>query len=90
MLPAQPVLYLEDQFGNIETTDNSTVVTVSLATGTGPLEGASPLTVKAGVATFTGIVDTTSETLTLKFTAGSLIATANPIAVTPRRQRTWL
>ncbi len=35
----QPVIYLEDSNGNLETSDNSTVVTVSLASGSGPLGG---------------------------------------------------
>ena len=82
VLPTQPVLYLEDKYNNLETTDNSTVVSLSLASGTGPLEGATSVIVKGGVATFTNLVDTAPETLTLKFTTGSLTATANPINVT--------
>jgi len=35
----QPVIYEDDRFGNLETGDNSTVVTASLASGTGPLRG---------------------------------------------------
>ena len=35
----QPVIYEEDRFGNLETADNSTVVTAALESGTGPLQG---------------------------------------------------
>ena len=35
----QPVITEEDQYGNVETGDNSTQVTASLASGTGPLQG---------------------------------------------------
>ena len=41
----QPVVYEEDQNGNVEIGDNSTVITVSLASGTGPLEGTLTATV---------------------------------------------
>src|SRR5262249_12297734 len=35
----QPVIYEEDQYGNIETGDNSTVITAFLGSGAGPLQG---------------------------------------------------
>ncbi len=35
--PAQPVSAEEDQYGNVERGDNSTVVTASIQNGTGPL-----------------------------------------------------
>ena len=35
----QPVIYVEDQYGNLETGDNATQVTAALDTGTGPLLG---------------------------------------------------
>jgi len=37
----QPVIYVEDQNGNLQTSDNTTVVTVSLASGTGTLRARS-------------------------------------------------
>src|SRR5208283_1815748 len=57
----QPVIYEEDQNGNLETGDNSTVVTVALSTGTGPLQGTTTATVSGGVATFTNLADNTAE-----------------------------
>ena len=80
----QPVIYEEDQNGNLETGDNSTVVTVSLESGTGPLQGTLTATVSGGVATFTNLADDTAETLSLEFTSGSLTsATSGNIVVSP-------
>jgi len=80
---AQPVIYEEDQYGNLETGDNSTVVTAALSSGTGPLQGPTAVTVSGGVATFAGLADNTGETAALRFTSGSLSsAPTSPIAVT--------
>jgi len=80
---SQPVIYEEDRFGNIETADNSTVVTASLASGSGPLQGTTTVTVSGGVATFTNLVDNRAETFSLNFRSGSLSsAPTSPIAVT--------
>jgi hypothetical protein len=68
----QPVVYEEDQYGNVESADNTTVVTASLASGAGPLEGSRAVTLAAGVARFTNLGDSSPETITLKFTGGSL------------------
>ena len=81
---SQVVVYEEDQFGSLETRDNSTVVTATLASGTGPLQGTTTATVSGGVATFTNLADNKAETIALKFTSGSLInATSNNIVVSP-------
>jgi hypothetical protein len=78
----QPVVAEEDQYGNIETGDSSTVVTVALASGTGPLQGAPSVTLNNGVATFTGLLDKTAETITLQFSGGGLTsAPSGPIVV---------
>ena len=80
----QPVIYEEDQFGNLETGDNTTVVTVALNGGAGPLQGTLTATVSGGVATFTNLADNTAETLSLKFTSPGLTnATSNNIVVSP-------
>jgi hypothetical protein len=79
----QPVVYEEDQFGNLETDDNMTVVAVSPATGAGPLQGTQSVMVAGGVATFTNLADTKAETITLKFTSVGLTpAISDPIVVT--------
>ena len=79
----QPVVKEEDQYGNVETGDSSTVITAALATGTGPLLGTTALTLQDGVAAFTNLYDQTAETITLVFTGGKLTSPASdPIAVT--------
>ena len=80
----EPVIYLEDSSGNIETTDNSTMVTVSLASGSGTFQGTKSVTVVGGVATFAGLSDTKAETISLKFSTTSLTAgPSNNITVSP-------
>jgi hypothetical protein len=86
----QPVIYEEDQYGNLETGDNSTQVKASLRTGTGPLQGTTAVTVAGGIATFTNLADNTAETITLVFTGPAMAkATSDPITVSsdpPRGQ----
>ena len=72
----QPVIYVEDQFGNLETGDNSTQVTASLNSGTGPLLGTTTVTVAGGVATFTNLANATAETITLQFTSVPVLSSA--------------
>ena len=82
----QPVVYVEDQFGNIETGDNTTQVTAaSLPMGSGPLQGTTTVTVSDGVATFTDLADNTAETISLQFTSVPALtaATSNNIVVSP-------
>ncbi len=81
--PTQPVIYEEDQYGNLETGDNTTQVTASLRVGTGPLLGTTTVTVATGIATFTNLADNTAETIILNFTSPGLAkATSNPITIT--------
>ena len=68
----QPVVYEEDRFGNVETNDNSTVVTAVIASGTGPLQGTVTAAVSRGVATFTNLADSSGGTISLEFESGSL------------------
>ncbi len=78
-----PVIDEEDQFGNLETTDNSTVITAAPSAGTAQLEGASA-TVSGGIATFNNLTDTEAQTMMLEFSGGSLPAlTSSSIDVTP-------
>ena len=80
----QPVIYEEDQFGNIETTDNGTTVTASLNSGTGPLLGTTALTTTGGIVSFAGLTDDTAETIVLKFSATGLPSVlSNSITVSP-------
>ena len=85
----QPVVDEEDQYGNIEVGDDRTIITATLQTGVGPLEGKA-VTVSGGVATFGGLFDNTAETITLAFTGGGLTSAASdPVTVGPGRLRNW-
>src|SRR4029077_20849678 len=64
----QPVIYVEDMFGNLETGDNSTQVMSSQHMGMGPLRGTTPVRVSGGVATFTDLADNKAEIISLDFT----------------------
>jgi streptogramin lyase len=80
----QPVVYEADQYGNLETGDNSTVVTAALASGAGPLQGTTSVTVSGGVAAFTNLADNKAETLTLQFSGGGFTAgPSSAIVVSP-------
>ena len=82
-IPTQPVVYEEDQYGNLETGDSTTQVTASLRLGTGPLLGTTTVTVTRGIAVFTNLADNTAETVILTFTGPGLDkATSNPIIIT--------
>ena len=71
---AQPVVYEEDQYGNLISTDSTTQVTVSLGSGTGPLQGTKSVIVSGGMAPFAGLFDEMAETITLSFSGGGLTA----------------
>ena len=82
----QPVIYVEDQYGNLETGDNTTQVTAaSLPLGSGPLQGTTTVTVSGGIATFTNLADDKAETISLQFTSAPVLtsATSSNIVVSP-------
>jgi hypothetical protein len=62
---------LEDQFGNVASTDTSDV-TLAVATGLSSLSGTTTVAAVNGVATFKNLSITTSGTYTLNATDGSL------------------
>jgi autotransporter-associated beta strand protein len=68
----QPVLQVQDQFGNLRAADNATTVNVAINTGSGVLQGPATVTVVNGVAGFSGLSYLVAETVTLKFTASGL------------------
>jgi hypothetical protein len=83
-LGTQPVLFVEDPYGNLETGDNSTAVTAALSSGAGPFQGTTSATVAGGVATFTNLADTRAESMTLSFTDRSLTpAVSGTVVVSP-------
>src|SRR5439155_704634 len=69
----QPVVAVEDAFGNTVTSDTSSVV-VSLGSGSGSLQGTLTKAAVNGVATFTNLRIDASGAKTLHFTDGSLTA----------------
>lgn len=86
--PTQPIVAVEDQYGNTVTTDSSQV-TLAITSGSGT-SGAtlscdsSPLAASSGVASFAGCkIDKAGTGYTLTATDGSLSsATSNPFNVT--------
>ena len=79
----QPAVYVEDANGNMVVTDSSTV-TATVGTGTGPLTGTTTAIASSGVATFSGLAaPTTAQTgLKLTFTDGSLTSVADTTSIT--------
>lgn len=81
----QPVIHLKDQFGNLVTTDNSTEVTVEIATGSGTLLGTTTEIANNGVVTFSGLSVEKANTITLRFSGTGLSsATSDEIVISPR------
>src|SRR5439155_14465100 len=64
----QPVIRVEDAFGNLRTNDGTTVVTAIRNAGTGTLQGTTTATASGGLATFTGLSYNDAETITINFT----------------------
>src|SRR5207237_10061776 len=68
----QPVIRIEDQFGNLVTTDNGTTVTATRNAGAGNLLGTVSVTTVNGLATFTNLAHDTIATITIDFNASGL------------------
>ncbi len=71
---SQPVIRIEDGFGNLIKSDNSTVVGASLAAGTAALQGTTNRTASGGLISFTNLSYNVAETIALRFTSGGLTA----------------
>jgi len=74
---------LFDAFGNFASNDNSSQVSIDVASGVGTISGGGAVTVSNGVATFANLVLTTAGTYTLSATSGALNATSNSFLVVP-------
>jgi hypothetical protein len=80
----QPVVRIEDAFGNLCSSDNSTLVTAARNAGTATLQGTTSRTAVNGVVSFTNLSYNKAETITLGFNTGSLTgATSSSVAVSP-------
>src|SRR5258708_8317292 len=68
----QPQVRIEDQFGNLRSTDNTTVVTATRGSGSGTLQGTTTATASAGVAGFANLSYPVAETMTVIFSSRTL------------------
>jgi hypothetical protein len=80
----QPQIRIEDQYGNLRTNDNSTVVTAARSAGTGTLQGALSATAVNGVATFANLSHNVANTINLNFSSSGLTnRTSANVVVSP-------
>src|SRR5207247_1454919 len=78
----QPVIRLQDQFGNFCTNNSSTAVSATRNAGSGTLQGTLTATALNGVATFTNLSHNVATNITLAFSASGVSATnSSTIAV---------
>jgi hypothetical protein len=78
----QPAIGVRDVYGNLRTTDNTTVVTVARNAGSGTLQGTLSATAVNGVATFTDLSHNLANTINLTFSSTGLTnATSSNILV---------
>src|SRR5439155_25278816 len=66
-LAQQPVIRIEDPFGNLRSSDNGTVVTASRNAGSGALQGTTNLTSVNGVVAFTNLSHNVATIITNDF-----------------------
>jgi hypothetical protein len=69
-IATQPIVTVQDAFGNTITTDSATVVTLALTTGSGTLSGTVTKTAASGIADFTG------QALSIQFVGADKVLTA--------------
>src|SRR5262249_8328765 len=80
----QPILRIEDQLGNLVSTDNSTVVTALSTAGSGLLQGTTMPPAANGLVTFTDLSHNVATNITLQFVSDNLAsATSTTIAISP-------
>src|SRR5437867_2503600 len=73
----QPVVQVQDQFGNVRSTnngtaDNTTVVTATRGAGSGALQGVTNRTAVNGVVTYTNLSHNVATNITVLLSSGSL------------------
>jgi hypothetical protein len=80
----QPQIRIEDQYGNLISSDNGRVITAARSAGTGTLLGTVTATTVNGITTFANLSHNVATTITLSFTASGLAsATSGNIVVGP-------
>ena len=81
MFAQQPVVQIQDTYGNVRSNDTLTVTAARLA-GAGVLQGTTNLAAVGGVVTYTNLAHLWATNITIKFTSGSLVAaTSSVVAV---------
>lgn len=81
----QPVVRIEDSFGNLVTSNNSTVVTATRTAGTGTLQGTTALVASGGLISFTNLKHNVAGTITINFTSAPVLTPvlSNSVLVNP-------
>src|SRR5205823_14165296 len=80
----QPVIRIEDQFGNLRSSDSSTVVTATRSAGSGVLQGTTNMTAAAGIVAFTDLAHNLATNISINFTSAGLSnAVSGVIALSP-------
>src|SRR6185369_945579 len=80
----QPQIRIEDQYGNLRSSDNTTIVTAARSAGSGTLQGTLTATAVNGVATFANLSHNVANTINLSFSSSGLTnATSANIVVSP-------
>src|SRR3989442_1586404 len=80
----QPVVRIEDQFGNLRSSDTTTVVTASRSAGSGALQGSTNQTALNGIVSFNNLSHNVATNISIQFSSGALSgATSSAIAVSP-------
>lgn len=85
---AQPVVQIQDPYGNLVTTGADATRSVTLTPSSGSLVGTASVSASGGVATFTGLSMTTEGTgrtiqASATLTGGAATATSTSFAITP-------
>src|SRR5262249_38761702 len=80
----QPAIAIQDAYGNLRSSDNTTVVTVARNAGSGTLQGTLSCTAVNGVAMFANLSHNVANTINLTFSSSGLTnATSANILVSP-------
>ncbi len=81
----QPIVRIEDSFGNLVTSDSTTVVTAARLAGSGTLQGTLSKTAIGGIATFTNLSHTVATTISIRVTSSPVLTpdTSINIVVSP-------
>src|SRR5882724_2331892 len=80
----QPVVRIEDPFGNLITSDSGTAVTAAGNLGSGTVQGTAAMVSIGGLVSFTNLSYTVAETMNVSFSSGSLTpVTSSNVVVSP-------